>query len=190
MLARIRLVTLLTLAAFSGRASASNCVLPGIPEELRFPRPSLGAPGLPTSARWLEATGVPMGWEYDRFSANDPLGMGKPGVGWLENTASITIENQGGNLSGPNGVIQNGGLEGPCIEVMMCWTYTYTGTVEECVSIGIQGQVGGQVGIGEPGVGGQVGGQVGAQLGGSVCVEVEVQLVGTLCSSTEKVCPC
>jgi hypothetical protein len=38
-------------------------------------------------------------------------------------SASVDVMNDNGDLKGPNGDTQNGGGEGSCIEVQICWYY-------------------------------------------------------------------
>ncbi len=168
------------LASFA--SGEEDCVMEGFSEDVRFDRPELGF-GYPTSAMWLDETGVPTGWEYDPVSSDDPLGPAVPGHGSLDGTASIRITNDGGFLSGPNGDVQNGlgSFEGDCIEVFACWSYSYEATRIDCISTGVQVQVK---------VGEAVGAQGGGSVGSSVCFKTEVLLVATVCSEAQEVCAC
>jgi hypothetical protein len=50
------------------------------------------------------------------------MGTGTMGAG---GSTTGTVTNSGGDLFGPTGGDQNGGLEGECIEVKICWKYRY-----------------------------------------------------------------
>lgn len=77
------------------------------------------------------------GYESDRFF-DDPLGevtispVGK-GVYHL----CLTISNDGGELSGPNGIVQNEGGEGDCIEVYIKTTFGFQTTISATGPLGI-----------------------------------------------------
>ncbi len=161
------------------------CLGPGESMTLTFQRPPLTNGGLPTSAQWLNVTGNPLAFDEDTFS-DDYMGPATVG-GTLLNEANVTITNVGNGLAGPNGEVQTGLFEGDCLEVIVCWSYRYKDTDTRCTSAGVQGQVGGKVGVGEAG---QVGGHVGGSLGGSSCHQVEVWRTGQICSGSQEVCQC
>ncbi len=102
-------------------AVAIPCVPDGGSSTVTLPRPPLPpAPaGAPGSSSW--GGGAPQAYEHDDASPNDPMGPATPGSGGSD--ASVEVSNSGGDLSGPNGDVVNGGWEGDCIEVTICWTY-------------------------------------------------------------------
>ena len=68
--------------------------------------------------------------EHDSLSPNDPLGG--PTItseGGNLYSVCVGITNTGGDLSGPNGEVQNGGSEGGCIEVLLEIDITITTTI-------------------------------------------------------------
>lgn len=70
-------------------------------------------------------TGCPNAKESDYFS-DDEMGAAAPAGSPPGSIAKVKIDNNHGNLSGPNGVAQNnGGGQGSCIEVYVEWTYWY-----------------------------------------------------------------
>lgn len=72
--------------------------------------------------------GTPQAFEDDWTSPDDPMGPASPnGSGGY----SVEVCNNGGALSGPNGQVQNGDVEGDDIEVEICfeiWRVTTTTT--------------------------------------------------------------
>lgn len=70
-------------------------------------------------------TGGPRGREHDTDYHDDmgPATTTNPGP---PPTACVKVSNSGGDLFGPGGGDQNGGFEGACIEVMICWPYSRT----------------------------------------------------------------
>ncbi len=123
---------------------------------------------MPVDAERKGGSGNPQAKEDDPF-ASDPMGPGTPDSSG--DTASVDVENKGGNLSGPNGDVQNGFGEGSCIEVKMCWTYKFQVTIKTCV-------------------GSQVPTGYGGSVSGSDCVSVTVWWEGKVCSPAQSVCPC
>ena len=86
--------------------------------------------GIPEGATYTGGgTGGPSVFEHDSTSSDDRMGRGTTrnaaADGKGGGVSEICITNTDGNLEGPNGVVQNGGGEGDCIEVMMCWRYSY-----------------------------------------------------------------
>ena len=103
---------------------ADDIVVPeGETVEITFTRPPLGQAGDPTSAKWVDGgTGKPAAFDED-FIDDDFVGWAKAGD--PPGTATIEIENKGGNLTGPNGRDVTGGLDGDCIELYVRWRYKY-----------------------------------------------------------------
>lgn len=100
---------------------ALPCVPDGGSTTITLPRPSLPAdlPGAPSGNFWAGTS--PGAEEHDDTSPNDAMGKATPDA--TGNSASVDVTNTGGNLKGPNGTVQNGGSEGDCIEVRICWSY-------------------------------------------------------------------
>lgn len=98
--------TLLALALFAlplAAAGGSNpCVPEGKTQDFTA-NPDLHADGIPTSAI---VASEPEWYDQD-LTSQDEMGVGNP----------LTIENKAGKLSGPNGKVVNGGLDGACIEL-------------------------------------------------------------------------
>lgn len=97
-------------------ALAQICVSDGTSESITFTTPDL-----PADSGGLTPDTQPTMWEDDVFS-DDFMGAAtssSPG------SATGTVTNSGGDLFGPRGGDQNGGLEGDCIEVKMCWDYEH-----------------------------------------------------------------
>lgn len=172
----------LLLASLVLPAAADDCIPPGQSQEVSFERPSLLSPGLPTTAGWAPFEGNPKAYDQDLLR-NDPLGPAVPSGGPNPGTfASVTITNQGGSLSGPNGMVQTGFWEGDCLEVFVCWEYRYKATVRRCTGQSTQSRL--QVGEGG------VGGSMGSGSSSSSCVEYEVWMKGVVCSGVQDVCAC
>ncbi len=100
---------------------ALPCVPDGGSGTVTLPRPRLPSapPNAPGGSSW--SSDAPAAEEHDDASPNDPMGDATPSSDG--NSASVPVTNTGGNLQGPNGVTQNGGAEGDCIEVAICWKY-------------------------------------------------------------------
>lgn len=164
----------------SSAFAAEDCLPDGQTADLSFDMPQLPGPGFPKSAQWVKGTGNPQGFEHDYTTPNDPMGSGHPGGGFPIQTSILEVENKGGNLSGPNGTVQNGFPEGPCVEVLICWTYIYEASVQQCTPTT-------QVTIKIETPGGTIGGSVGT---GTTCITVVKIFSATTCSGTQDVCPC
>jgi hypothetical protein len=137
-----------------------------------FPKPLLQQVGVPVDAVFPEVPPAdpsygPQGSEDDPLF-DDAMGAATPTEDGQ--SATLTISNVGGHLFGPNGEIQNGGLEGSCIEVEVCWPYLYPVTVTTGV----------KVNLGDALIGG----------GTRVNVQIVVWELGQICSGTMEVCPC
>jgi hypothetical protein len=134
--------------------------------------------GTPTTAQIVP--GSARGMEYD-YGYDDDLGpatMSTVGGTTVNGataggttTFTVPIENKGGSLYGPNGVLANGGTEGPCIEVYVKFKIRYRATV--CNSTTTTAEVGG----------------VGGGTGSSICWEVWRYRTMSL-SPPKSVCPC
>ncbi len=110
--------------------ASEPCIEDGKISKVEFDRPPLGEAGDPTTAEWAGGGGgKPKGEDLDPLE-NDKLGNGVPGS--PPDTATIEVENKDGSLSGPNGKVANGGLDGDCIEVRMIWAYWYKTTLQIC----------------------------------------------------------
>ncbi len=59
--------------------------------------------------------------EDDDLTPDEEMSLPAPGTSDSNKTASGDVCNSGGDLSGPNGVVQNGAGEGACIEVKFSW---------------------------------------------------------------------
>lgn len=103
-------------------AIALPCVPCGGSSPVTLPRPSLpSAPsGAPGSSSW-STDDPPRAEEHDDITPNDPMGPATEDAS--TNTGSVEVTNDHGDLKGPNGNDQNGGGEGECIEVAICWFY-------------------------------------------------------------------
>ncbi len=111
---------LLLLVAF---APVTDCVPEGKTKNYTF-EIDMQQSGMPVNATIVP--GSCTGWDKDYFTADDYLGRAtftKP------NKITVPIENKAGKLSGPNGVSQNGGTEGDCIEVYVRFLIQYQVTV-------------------------------------------------------------
>jgi hypothetical protein len=117
------------------------CAELGVESDYKFQRPSIPSSGMDTTAQWdnpgtpTKEEGVPAVFEHDSLSPNDA--MGTPEATASPDEVNVKIKNEGGKLSGPNGDIVNGGLEGSCIEVQVRWTYWYQKTVTVSSTSGI-----------------------------------------------------
>ncbi len=125
-----RLLASILFCAMSSFALANPlpdepCVPDGGSSEVCADRPDLIGDGMPVGSIWAGGgTGNPAAYEDDPLSPDDPMGAATSGDGG--ETGCATISNSGGNLRGPNGEQQNnGGGEGACIEVKICWTSFY-----------------------------------------------------------------
>lgn len=176
-------LALLAVPALSQQAGAQEpCVLEGKTQGVTFPRPDLLAPGFPLNSNWVGGTGEPCAYEDDSFFGDDPVGPATPCWGFNVNCATVPITNDNGNLIGPNGEVLNGGFgEGECIELYTCWTFTFPIKVTRCFSVGFQFKL-------SPGEGVPIGPSGG--VGKEVCVQFDIQVVGTTCSSPKDLCPC
>jgi hypothetical protein len=118
----------------TGSTSAGcTCVKPAGTEqrnccEVTGTRPSLpSSGGGPETPRWgSDRNSGPSMSEDDSTSPDDD--MGSTSTQGDQGSASTTTSkgqvcNENGDLSGPNGTVQNGGGEGDCIEVKICWWY-------------------------------------------------------------------
>jgi hypothetical protein len=160
----------LMVALLVGSVAAQNapCVPSGHQAHITFTRPSLIQANMPVGAEWHpNASGNPQAFESDVFS-NDP--MGPAAAGNPPDTASVDVTNQNGNLNDATGRTQNGGGEGDCIEVIVCWTYRFPVTVSMSSDVGIK--------LGE------------VEVGRSDGVSIVIWKVATLCSDEVVICPC
>ena len=128
---RHTLLLTVTASFFLSAAPANSPCLPeGETRDVTFTT-HLTAPGTPADAEIIPGSGE--AWEHDNWS-DDPMGepteVPLPGGGMA---FTVPVRNDGGNLSGPNGVVQNGGLEGDCIEVLVRYTVRYS--VKVCVTV-------------------------------------------------------
>ncbi len=119
----IPLLAILVLAVPAMGSQAGDCLPAGETRKVTFTHDPTEK-GMPTDAEVLPNSVE--GWEKDFFSPDDPLGPGE--FNQSTNEASVTITNTDGKLSGPNGVVQNGGLEGDCIEVYVRYQVRYKKT--------------------------------------------------------------
>lgn len=103
--------TILAAAAWG-----SICVPDGTSATITFTQPPLPA----GSGGWTPGSSPNM-------KENDPLSDDEMGPASSTSPGSATgnVTNSGGDLFGPRGGDQNGGTEGPCIEVKMCWEYEH-----------------------------------------------------------------
>ena len=120
--------------ALCSASAAQVSVANGSSVAVTFDTPNLGTAGVidnPDSATGTQSwSGVPTldsftALECDLFSDDKIKGAQPvaPSPDHPNGGASITISNNGGDLSGPNGDVLNGGLEGDSIEVKMCWNF-------------------------------------------------------------------
>jgi hypothetical protein len=156
-ISHIFLAALLTAPAAAQQPppTSNPSTAPCVPEGSRvtpdFDRPPLGQPGDPVGAEWVHSPGTadgsgdPQMREKDSFSGDDPMGTANPSSDG--STASAPIDNDDGDLSGPNGEDQNGGSEGPCIEVYVEWTYRYPVTIHKSIGASIWGFSSGEIEI-------------------------------------------
>lgn len=123
-------------AAIAENTNTDPCIEDGATVGLEFERPELGGPGEPAGAEWTNGgTGNPQGAEDDAIF-DDPMGPAESADSG--ETAILPVSNSGGDLSGPNGVVQNGAGEGDCIEVYVSWTYRYPVQVSRTVTFGLE----------------------------------------------------
>ena len=81
---------------------------------------TLPRPALPTGGAWVGNNGDPVGKEDDGPFSQD---LGDATITDGGNGACVVITERDGELSGPNGEVQNGGFEFDCIEVKICWSH-------------------------------------------------------------------
>lgn len=126
MLPRLFVIALALLAPPFVAAAYADCLPSGGSTNLSGTKP-----GLPNGhSSWSGAppqmveddggnglTGGLGGFGDDAMGAATPSGDGS--------SASGTVTNTDGDLSGPNGADQNGFGEGDCIEVKFCWEYQF-----------------------------------------------------------------
>jgi hypothetical protein len=132
------LTPVFAIVALAGLALADEpCVAEGKTNTVTFDRPPLGQPGDPVTAEWTPKAAE--AFEDDPISADDKMGTMSNGA--TSDTASVEVENKGGNLSGPNGEVQNGTGEGACIEVKAKFEYKYQTTHQVCTAtmLGVPG---------------------------------------------------
>ncbi len=114
--------TLLLTAVGSG--GKDDCIPTGKKVDSCADRPNLNeGENIPVGSYYGLNGGDPRGVEDDSMSPDDPMGGATPNSNG--SSACVEVENKSGNLSGPNGDVQNGGVEGDCIEVKICWSYYY-----------------------------------------------------------------
>lgn len=148
-------IFLASLLASPAAAQQQPTTAPCVPEGGRvspgFDRPPLGQPGDPVGAEWVHSPGTadgsgdPQLREKDSFSGDDPMGAATPSSDG--SAASAPVDNHDGDLSGPNGEDQNGGSEGPCIEVYVEWTYRYPVTIHKSITSSLWGLSSGETEI-------------------------------------------
>lgn len=154
----------LSLGVAGNSGDSAPCIPEGGKSAFEFERPELGQEFDPTGAEWINGkTGDPKGKEEDVLY-DDELGAATPGE--PPTKATLEIENKSGKLSGPNGVVQNGGGEGDCIEVYLEWTYRYPATITRSASVKLNG-----FGVGSS-------------------VSVTVWMFATKKSKVMEICPC
>ena len=164
---------LLVLAgAAPGFALAAMAETPCVPDggssEYEFDRPDLPE----ANREWTHnGTGNPQASDEDAFSDDD---MGDADSGSDPNTASVTVSNSDGDLSGPNDETVNGGADGDCAEVYVTWSYRVLHTI----SLGL----GQKVSYKPAGVGGATMLSVGWTF--------SWYTYGTVESENKEVCPC
>ena len=128
---RHTLLLTVTASFFLSAAPANSPCLPeGEIRDLTFTT-HLSTPGIPADAEIILGSGE--AWEHDHW-LDDPMGVPTetplPGGGM---TYTVPVRNDGGDLSGPNGEVQNGVLEGDCIEVKVSFKIRYS--VKVCVTV-------------------------------------------------------
>lgn len=147
----MRITTILALTlfalplAFAGESS-DPCVPDGATKDVTFDLPDAGDLGThgPDGQHGPSNGGPAFEWlgnhdgkpakalESDPISSDDPMGNGL--VDPENQTVSVPVKNDDGDLSGPNGDVQNGVGEGDCIEVYMTVTYRVWEPSTEIVS--------------------------------------------------------
>jgi hypothetical protein len=128
----------------AGGASGKPCVPDGKTTNPQFNRPPLGGPGDPVGAEWVDRgssesdnSGDPQAFESDGLSGDDAMGDAAPSADGGK--AEVPVTNDGGDLSGPDGEDQNGGVEGKCIEVYVEWTYRYPVEIRRSKGVSLWG---------------------------------------------------
>ncbi len=106
--------SLSAIVLLGGVALATVCVSDGSSGTVTFTQPAL-----PSGDTWEPTTPEMM---EDDVVSDDSMG---PATSTGSGTATGTVTNSGGDLFGPRGGDQNGGTEGDCIEVKMCWKYKH-----------------------------------------------------------------
>lgn len=160
----------LMLTMLIGCVAAQNapCVPSAHVAHITFTRPSLIQANMPVGAEWHPIeSGDPQAFESDVFS-NDA--MGPAAAGNPPDTASVDVTNQNGNLNDATGRTQNGGGEGDCIEVVVCWTYRFPVTVSRSID--------GTFKLGD------------VEVGQSGSISLVIWQVATICSEEVVICPC
>jgi hypothetical protein len=170
---------------YSNPADATaGCLSNGNSATVNCARPDIQAGGHGGNCEWAgdsadgddnnnNGSGNPRLMEDDTTSPDDPMGHASTTDNGQH--ASGTVTNSGGSLSGSSGGVQNGGWEGDCIEVKVCWYYWYE------VQISQTSTHGGSVAV-KPGI--SVGGEH------STTTTVTKWRLGEVCSSTTEICPC
>ena len=116
---RLRWGRLLGCALLVSAPLGADCVPTGTSKQFDFDRPGMQpSDDANHPPVWAHPDGDPKVEEVDTIS-NDAMGDAKT----TDTGASVEVTNSGGDLSGPNGKVQNGIGEGDCIEVRVCWTY-------------------------------------------------------------------
>lgn len=111
----------LTASIASAAVLTEPCVPDGDTNNVEL-EADLTDPGTPPGAEVIPGSG--QGMESDPLS-DDPLGAATETTSGSSTTFDVPITNTGGVLSGPNGVPQNGGAEGDCIEVFVKYKIRY-----------------------------------------------------------------
>jgi hypothetical protein len=158
----------------------ADCVPAGGELTLDFDRPELG-PGsnLPVSAQWAGGDGMPQALDIDGGGWLTGGGPDELGAGTSGPTSSVTLQNSGGLLFGPNGAsAYDHAGEGSCQEVSMRWSYDYVAFVTTCRQQGVQAT--------------STSGETTATSTSSTtsCVTVEVWRRGHVVVGPVEVCPC
>lgn len=121
-------LTTFSLALIGSFSLAIRLAIPCVPDggtsTTSLDRPKLpeAESGAPEPSSWEGGQGSPTAEEHDDATSNEPMGNATPSADG--SSASVDVSNSGGDLSGPNGDVVNGGWEGDCIEVQICWHYT------------------------------------------------------------------